>query len=204
MAGRPLAEKSRVFDKFAVLLEAHKREIVETVMLEFASSLRGSLYQHKSIADVFRGYVEAAKRFDGRIMMPGSEDGHDGRTLEDLQMVVYEPVGTVLALVPSSAPLNMFAFKVAPALAAGNAVIAKLPSSCPLALLKVVALLREAGVPGNAMQAITGTGSIVGDKLVKDARIDAVTLTGSTEVGLSVAGTLAKRLAPCCLEAERE
>jgi succinate-semialdehyde dehydrogenase/glutarate-semialdehyde dehydrogenase len=115
-------------------------------------------------------------------------------------MVVYEPIGTVLAIVPFNAPLMLFSYKVAPALAAGNAVIVKPPTSNPLALLKVASLLLEAGVPGDALQVITGNGSIVGDCLVKDPRIDAVTLTGSTEVGVEIAGILAKRLAPCALE----
>jgi succinate-semialdehyde dehydrogenase/glutarate-semialdehyde dehydrogenase len=196
----PLVEKERIFDRFYALLEANKREIIETLMLESGSSIRNALFQFKGVGDLFKGYLESAKRYNGHILTPGTESGHDGDTSHDLQMVVYEPIGTVLAIVPFNAPLMLFSYKVAPALSAGNAVIVKPPTSNPLALIKVASLLLEAGVPGDALQVITGSGSVVGDCLVKDPRIDAVTLTGSTEVGIEIAGILAKRLAPCALE----
>jgi len=69
-----------------------------------------------------------------------------------------------------------------------------------LAVIMMAELMLEAGVPGNTLQVITGKGSQVGNWLVNNPGIDAVTMTGSTEVGVSIASTLAKRLAPCCLE----
>lgn len=78
-------------------------------------------------------------------------------------MVIYEPVGTVFSIVPFNAPLMLFAYKVAPALAAGCAVIVKPPTSNPLALMKVVELLWEAGIPGDVLQVVTGSGSVIGD-----------------------------------------
>lgn len=196
----PLKEKELIFERFFTLMEENKREILGTLMRESGSSIRNALFQWQGISGLFRGYLETAKRYDGRILVPGTEAGHDGKTENDLQMVVYEPVGTVLAIVPFNAPLMLFGYKVAPALAAGNSVVVKPPTSNPLALMKLISLLWEAGVPGDALQVITGNGSIVGDLLVKDPRIDAVTLTGSTKVGLHIAGIMAERLAPCALE----
>lgn len=196
----PLKEKEKIFERFFVLMEEHKRDILGTLMRESGSSMRNALFQWQGIAGLFRGYLESAKRCDGKILVPGTEAGHDGKTEKDLQMVVYEPVGTVLAIVPFNAPLMLFGYKVAPALAAGNAVIVKPPTSNPLALMKLIRLLWEAGVPGDALEVITGSGEEVGDWLVEDERVNAVTLTGSTEVGLHIAGIMAKRLAPCALE----
>ena len=114
--------------------------------------------------------------------------------------MIHEPIGTVVAIVPFNAPVMLFAYKVAPALAAGNAVIAKPPTTNPLAVLMVSSLLWEAGLPGDVLQVITGSGAVIGDHLVSEDRVDAVTLTGSTEVGLNVAQIMAKKLKPCVLE----
>ena len=94
----------------------------------------------------------------------------------------------------------LFAYKAAPALAAGNAVIVKPPTTNPLAVIMVCKLLWEAGVPGSALQVITGNGGEIGDYLTKDPRINAVTLTGSTDVGIHIAEIMAKKLSPCALE----
>jgi|LSQX01.2.fsa_nt_gb succinate-semialdehyde dehydrogenase/glutarate-semialdehyde dehydrogenase len=196
----PLKEKEVIYNKFFNLLEEQKKEIVSIHALESGFTVRTCLFQFQGIKDIFSGYLESAKRLNGTVLVPGTETGHDGRTEKDLQLVLHEPLGTVLAIVPFNAPLMLFAYKVASALSAGNSVIVKPPSTNPLALIKITELLWEAGVPGDAIQLITGPGKLVGDYMVKDSRIHAVTLTGSTEVGIEIAETLAKRLAPCALE----
>jgi len=196
----PLKEKEIIFERFFSLMNEHKREILGTLMEESGSSMRNALFQWQGISGLFKGYLETAKRYDGRVLVPGTEAGHDGKTEYDLQMVVYEPVGTVLAVVPFNAPLMLFGYKVAPALAAGNTVIVKPPTSNPLALMKLIELLWEAGVPGDVLQVITGSGAAIGDWLLMDKRVDAVTMTGSTEVGMHIADIMAKRLSPCALE----
>lgn len=85
-------------------------------------------------------------------------------------------------------------------MAAGNAIIAKPSTDNPLAVIKMTELMLEAGIPGNTLQVITGKGSQVGNWLVSNPGVNAVTMTGSTEVGVNIASILAKRLAPCCLE----
>ncbi len=198
----PLMEKERIFQRFIALVEdeGNKRDIITLHIQESGFSVRNCLFQYQSIAPLFRGYLESAKRLNGTVFVPGTEKGHSGTTQQDFQFCMYEPIGTVLAVIPFNAPMNLFAYKAASALAAGNAVIAKPPSSNPLAVLKLVELLWEAGVPGDALQCITGSGSSVGKWMVSDPRVNAVTLTGSTEVGVEIAATLAKRLSPCALE----
>ena len=147
-----------------------------------------------------KGYFEAAKRLDGKLLVPGTELGHDGKTDHDMIMVVHEPIGTIASIVPFNAPLLLFSFKVAPALAAGNAVIAKPPTDNPLALLRMAELMWEAGVPGNTLQVITGSGSKCGDWLIEHPGIDGVSMTGSTGVGIGIAERMAKRLGHYSLE----
>ena len=196
----PLREKECVFERFYQLLEEHKREILSTLIKESGCSFRNALMQFQGLPALFRGYLESAKRLDGRVLVPGTESGHDGHTERDLQIVTHEPIGTVVAIVPFNASIMLFAYKVAPALAAGNSVIAKPPTTNPLAMTMVAELLWQAGVPGNVLQVVSGSGSVIGDRLIADPRVDAVTLTGSTDVGLNVANLMAKRLAPCALE----
>ena len=196
----PLKDKEKIFHTFYQLLDAHKKEIIGVHVLESGFSVRTCLFQYQGIPELFRGYLESAKRHDGAILVPGTEAGHDGKTEGDLQMVLHEPLGTVLTIIPFNAPLMLFAYKVASALCAGNAVIVKPPTTNPLALIRITELLWEAGVPGNALQLITGSGEMVGRYMVADPRVNAVTLTGSTEVGVDIAQTVAKRLAPCALE----
>jgi glyceraldehyde-3-phosphate dehydrogenase (NADP+) len=89
----------------------------------------------------------------------------------------------VAAISPFNFPLNLVCHKVAPALAAGNAVVIKPASDTPLSALKLTEVLLEAGVPPEAVQCITGSGAKVGDALVSDTRVRKVTFTGSQEVG---------------------
>jgi succinate-semialdehyde dehydrogenase/glutarate-semialdehyde dehydrogenase len=196
----PLMEKEKIIHKFVRLFEERKREIIAVCTRECGKHVATSIFEYNQTVSVFPGYIEAAKRLDGRLLVPGSEPGHDGKTAQDLIMVTHEPLGTVAAIVPFNAPMLLYAYKVAPALAAGNAVIVKPPTDNPLTGIMITELLLEAGVPGNALQIITGSGSKVGDWLVRDPDVDAVSMTGSTAVGVGIAEIMAKRLAPCTLE----
>lgn len=196
----PLLKREEIIKKFLNLLEENKKKLIPLLAREAGKSPVVGVFELNQAVGLYPGYIETAKRYDGKLLVPGTELGHDGHTERDLLMVVYEPIGTVAAIVPFNAPLLLFSYKVAPALAAGNAVIAKPPTDNPLAVIMMAELMLEAGIPGNTLQVITGKGSQVGNWLVNNPGIDAVTMTGSTEVGVSIASSLAKRLAPCCLE----
>ena len=99
------------------------------------------------------------------------------------------PVGIVAAISPFNFPLNLVSHKVGPALAAGNAVIIKPASDTPLSALKLTEILLEAGLPPEAVQCVTGSGSRVGDPLVADPRVRKVTFTGSRDVGEHICRT---------------
>ena len=196
----PLRDKEKIYKRFYELLEEHKKEILTLLIKESGCSFRNALMQFQGLPELFQGYLESAKRYEEKVLVPGTEAGHDGKTEADLQLVTHEPLGTILAVVPFNASIMLFGYKAAPALAAGNAVIVKPPSANPLAVIEVVKLMWQAGVPGNVIQVITGNGAETGDYMVNDPRIAAVTMTGSTEAGIHIAELMAKRLAPCALE----
>lgn len=98
-------------------------------------------------------------------------------------MIVREPVGVVAAVLPWNFPLLMLAWKIAPALAAGNSVIVKPAEQTSLTALRVAELAMEAGIPRGVLQVLPGDGATVGERLGVHMDVDMVSFTGSTETG---------------------
>lgn len=94
-----------------------------------------------------------------------------------------EPLGVVAAITPFNFPANLVAHKLGPALAAGNAVVLKPASQTPLSALVLGDIFRQAGLPDGALQIVTGSGRVIGDRVVADERVRKITFTGSEEVG---------------------
>lgn len=199
-AAIPIVQREKIFNRFNELLEAHRRELIVLSAKEMGKSAFVANFEIEGVIPMFRSYLEESKRLEDRILVPGTELGHDGKTQTDMITVVHEAIGVIAAIVPFNAPMLLTAYKAAPILCAGNAAIIKPPSDNPLAAIRMCELLIEAGVPGNALQVVTGSGSVVGDGLINHPGIDGVTMTGSTEVGLGIAEKMAKRLAYFGLE----
>jgi gamma-glutamyl-gamma-aminobutyraldehyde dehydrogenase len=98
-------------------------------------------------------------------------------------MIVREPIGVVAAVLPWNFPLLMLAWKIGPALAAGNSVIVKPAEQTSLTALRVAELAHEAGVPRGVLQVLPGDGPSVGEPLGLHPDVDMVSFTGSTETG---------------------
>jgi acyl-CoA reductase-like NAD-dependent aldehyde dehydrogenase len=118
----------------------------------------------------------------------------------DVLFTRREPYGILGAILPFNFPIDIFSHKVAPALATGNAVVLKPAEETPLTALRAAALLHQAGVPAEAMQVLTGRGPTVGQWLISSPRIQLLSFTGSTEVGIHIAQTAAKHLTRVFLE----
>ncbi len=103
-----------------------------------------------------------------------------------LGMVIAEPYGVIGAIAPWNFPLVMASWKVAPALAAGNAVVLKLAEMTPFAALRLAELAIEAGVPAGIFNVVQGDRRTTGDALVRHLRIGKVTFTGSTRTGAAI------------------
>ena len=100
-----------------------------------------------------------------------------------MAIVQREPVGVVAAVLPWNFPLLMLAWKIAPALAAGNSIVVKPAEQTTLTALKVAELASEAGIPNGVLQVLPGDGPSVGEPLGVHPDVDLVTFTGSTETG---------------------
>lgn len=192
----PLWKRIDIMDQCVRKLEEHRQELGSQIVEELGvpvSQVQGEL--SVAIARA-QASTEGARFLGGESFAPSGCASSEN----DLVLTVREPLGTVLAIIPFNFPIGTFCTKVWPALLMGNAVVAKLPSDDPLALLRVTELMLECGVPGNALQVLTGSGAVLGEWLNQDARIAAISMTGSTPVGAEVAAAAGKNIVSCALE----
>jgi acyl-CoA reductase-like NAD-dependent aldehyde dehydrogenase len=117
-----------------------------------------------------------------------------------LTMSVYEPLGVTAGITPWNSPIASDAQKVAPALAAGNAILLKPSSWSPLVCLELARVIDEAGLPKGLFSTLPGAGAIVGERLVTHPAIRKVSFTGGTETGRDIARKAAEKLMPVSLE----
>lgn len=111
-----------------------------------------------------------------------------------------EPLGVVGAITPFNFPLILSSSKIAPALAAGNTVVHKPAEDTPLSALLMAEILTEAGVPAGVVNVVTGSGTTVGDALLRHKGIDKIAFTGSTAVGRHAASIAGSNLVPVTME----
>jgi alpha-ketoglutaric semialdehyde dehydrogenase len=180
----PLA-RATILARAAARIRELGDPIARVLTREMGKTLAQSAGETSRSADFFDYYAGMAREPQGE-MLADARPGVSAWTSE-------EPVGLVLAITPWNDPLATPARKLAPALIAGNAVVLKPATETPVSALVLAAILHEAGVPAGAINTVTGTVSRIGDALVGDRRIGAVTFTGSTEVGLSLQKRLAAR-----------
>ena len=132
--------------------------------------------------------VEARKLAGEMVPMDGAQAG-EGK----LAFTLRRPIGVVGAISPFNFPLNLVAHKIAPALAAGCAVVLKPASQTPLCALLLAELEEEAGLPAGWVNVLVGPASELGDVLVEDERVKLITFTGSSGVGWGLRGRAAKK-----------
>ncbi|MEF7614879.1 aldehyde dehydrogenase [Aquincola sp. MAHUQ-54] len=115
-------------------------------------------------------------------------------------MSVHEPMGVVAAITPWNSPIASEAQKLAPALAAGNAVVVKPAEVTPLMALELAKLCEEAGVPRGIVSVLPGKGSVIGDAITKHPLVKRVSFTGGTTTGKHIAHIAADKMMPVSLE----
>ena len=196
MRALPAHERAAILLRVAASMEAEGEELARLLARENGKPIRQTREEVSAAVRIFRGFAEESRRLFGRSMsldmVPGMER-HFAFTLR-------QPVGVVAAIVPFNYPVELYAHKGAAALAAGNAVILKPPSDCPLALLRIAGYLEEAGLPRAAHQVITGPGATVGEALAAAPEVQLISLTGSAAAGVRIATLAAQSLKKVHLE----
>ena len=179
MANIPAYDRYLMLRRAADLLEERLEDFGRTITLEEGKVIAEGRGEASRAVQTIGLSAEEAKRLYGETIPLDGAPGWTGQ----LGFTIRVPCGVVAAITPFNFPLNLVCHKVGPALAAGNAVIIKPASDTPLSALKLTEVLLEAGVPPEAVQCVTGSGSLVGDPLVSDPRVRKVTFTGSRDVG---------------------
>lgn len=168
-------ERKKILLRLAELIMAHREELALLDSLNMGKPVMDAWsIDVPGAAGVFRWYAEAVdKRYDEVApTAPGS-----------LATITREPVGVVAAVVPWNFPLDMAAWKLAPALAAGNSVVLKPAEQSPFSALRLAELALEAGLPAGVLNVVPGLGETAGRALGLHMDVDCLAFTGSTEVG---------------------
>ncbi len=183
-------ERYQVLHRIADSIEARVYELGKLLAQENGKPVAQTRAEVAVTANIFRGFAEESKRMFGRVMPVDAVKGNE----RHLAITIRQPLGVVAAIVPFNYPVELWGHKAAAALAAGNALISKPPSACPLTLLQIAGLMEQAGLPPRAHQLITGPGAVIGDTLARSPGIQLITVTGSTAVGIRIAQLAAENL----------
>jgi acyl-CoA reductase-like NAD-dependent aldehyde dehydrogenase len=182
-------ERAELFHELAQRLRNHADELAQIMTHEGGKPFIENHDEVGWTAACFDYYGEIARDSVGYLPAPIES--------QQLALVIKEPLGTVACIVPWNYPLLLAAWKMAPALAAGNAVILKPSEETPLATRRMVELME--GLPDGLLQAVYGAGD-VGEMLVRHPGVDMVAFTGSQETGRKVGKVAAERLIRANLE----
>jgi acyl-CoA reductase-like NAD-dependent aldehyde dehydrogenase len=187
-------KRAAILAKAADLIHEHAKDLAARLTSEQGKPLAEAAGEVSHLAHGVRFYAEAATKVRGAYQdLPSTLGPAYG-------MVIRRPIGVCAAITPYNFPLTLLGTKVAPALAAGNTVVAKPAATTPLATLEVARLFSEAGVPDGVLNVVTGRGSEIGDALVGHPDVRRVAFTGSTAVGRHVAALAAPDLKRLSLE----
>ncbi len=192
----PLYEKLAILEKYCCLLEENVEQISALACEEGGKPIAQCRTEVFANTAIFRIYMSAANTFYGKTLPYNAETRSQG----DVAFTIHEPLGVFANIVPFNYPVELAAHKLAPMLVTGNSVVLLPSSKTPRTAIVIVEQLLKAGVPAKAVSCVTGRGSIIGAAAAADPRIAAVSFTGSTGVGISLAETCAKSLRPVSLE----
>jgi aldehyde dehydrogenase (NAD+) len=192
-AGLPPRARAKILFRWADLVEQNLEEMAQLESLASCRLINET--RHFDIgfaAETIRFFAEAIDKLDGKVLASEANV---------MSMVIHEPYGVVAAISPWNVPLVLAVLKIAPALAAGNAVVLKPSELTPYSILRAAELAHQAGVPAGQLAVLPGLGPETGSALVKHPLVNYVSFTGSTATGRQVMIDSANSgLKPVCLE----
>ncbi len=178
--------RADILEVAANLFEEQRAVLIALCVKESGKSVVDSLGEVREAVDFCRYYASMLrKNFVKPLLLPGPTGEHNALTLHGRGMFV--------CISPWNFPLAIFVGQVCAALAAGNSVVAKPAAQTPMIAARAVKLLHQAGVPGEVLHLLTGSGRTIGMQLVGDSRTCGVAFTGSTETAQTINRTLAQR-----------
>ncbi|HEX8421857.1 MAG TPA: aldehyde dehydrogenase family protein, partial [Pyrinomonadaceae bacterium] len=185
-------DRGRLLYKLSQLIEEHSTELAELETADNGKPIRESSYVDlPQVVENFEYFAGAATKIEGEtIPVPG----------QMFNYTLREPIGVCGQIIPWNFPLLMAAWKLAPALAAGNTIVLKPAEQTPVNAMELGKLIQEAGFPDGVVNIVPGYGETAGASLASHPGIDKIAFTGSTEVGKIVAREAAQNLTKVSLE----
>lgn len=184
-------ERAKLLNKIADVIDENRQRLATVESMDNGKPIRETLYvdipaasdHFRYFASVIRSEEDSAKTLDGHL----------------LSLVIKEPIGVVGQIIPWNFPFLMAAWKIAPALAAGDTIVIHPSSSTPSSLLEFTRLI-DGILPKGVFNVVTGKGSVSGEILQHHQGLDKLAFTGSTEVGREIGISAAENLIPATLE----
>lgn len=193
-AGLAPPARAHILLEAAAHVRKHLDEVARLLTLEQGKPLRDSKIEADRFTEnleIYAGLVLGGALRGQQVGLPQQQA---------MGLVVRRPIGVVGAIIPWNFPLTLLANKIAPALAAGNTVVAKPASTTPLSTLRLAELLNEAGLPAGVLNVVTGPGRVVGEELIRHPAVRKIGFTGETQTGRQVMASAAPEIKRVTLE----
>jgi acyl-CoA reductase-like NAD-dependent aldehyde dehydrogenase len=175
----PAHRRAEILVKVAGYLGRRHDEVAQTICAEAGKPMKAARVEASRAMSTYTMAAVEARKLAGDVVPMDASQAGEGK----LAFTLRVPIGVVGAISPFNFPLNLVAHKIAPALAAGCAVVLKPASQTPLSALLLAELETEAGLPPGWLNVLVGPSAEIGDVLVDDSRVAALTFTGSGAVG---------------------
>jgi succinyl-CoA reductase len=187
LSSMPLKERCKILIRASEVIEKRKEEIAKILASEAGKPIRDARVEVTRTISLFRIAAEEVRFvLEGKIPRVDAYEyplGNENRIV----MEIREPIGVVGAILPFNFPVNSFAHKVGPNIAAGNTVVVKPSSSTPLSAIELATILYECGLPKGCLSVVVGPASVVGEEIIENRKVSGITFTGSTNTGLYLA-----------------
>ncbi len=184
--------RAKILHKVADIIESRLDELARMQSRDNGKPLAEARGLVMSAAGSARYFAAACQLLEGELPSP--------RQADLLSLSRNEPLGVVAAITPWNSPIASEMQKVAPAIAAGNAVILKPAEATPLMALELARIFEQAGLPAGLLSVLPGKGSVIGDALARHPLVRKISFTGGTSTGRHLAHVAAEKLIPASLE----
>jgi acyl-CoA reductase-like NAD-dependent aldehyde dehydrogenase len=185
----PAHRRAEILDRVAALLRERHEDAARTISAEAGKPMKAARLEAERAVSTFTMAAVQARTLAGEAVPMDASPAGAGKTAFTMRL----PIGVVGAITPFNFPLNLVGHKVAPALAAGCAVVLKPAGQTPLSALLLAELEQEAGLPPGWLNVLVGPSAEIGDVFVADERVKLITFTGSAEVGWKIRERAARK-----------
>ncbi|WP_232837605.1 aldehyde dehydrogenase family protein [Streptomyces atratus] len=184
------ADRARLLRRFATAVDGEAEQLARLEVQEAGHTLGNARWEAANVRDLLDYAAGGVERLAGRqIPVPGG-----------LDITLLEPLGVIGVIAPWNFPMPIAAWGLAPALAAGNAVLLKPAETTPLTALRLARIALDAGLPDHLLQVLPGAGDVTGNALVEHPGVAKIVFTGSTRVGKQIMAKCADRVKRLTLE----